>query len=155
MLMIAMKSKFRLAACLLIAGGVCVSARAQSIPVDPGASESATAATPSASDSWEKIKDYNYEKRNRFAAALELLVEKCEADLQAANAKLPELPYAVAQERQAAMKKFVEACAYLKSELVDLRTVTADTWADAKAKVVESWQQVQAAYGKVKSGPAA
>jgi len=150
-----MKSKFRLLAWLVIAGGFWASAGAQSKPVAPDAKEPASAGTPTASESWEKIKDYNYEKRNHFAAALERLVEKCEADLQAANARVTDLPYAVAQERQAAMKKFVEACVYLKSELVDLRTVTSDTWADAKAKVVESWQQVQAAYGKVKSGPAA
>jgi hypothetical protein len=117
------------------------------------AQELATDVKVAASDSWDAIKDYTYEKRADFAASLDRLSEKRDADIQAMNAKLKGLPDAAAQKRDQAVKEFNEARSYLKSQLADLRTGTADTWTDAKGKVAESWLRVQAAYEKVTSSP--
>jgi hypothetical protein len=58
-----------------------------------------------------------------------------------------------AKERDRALKEFNEAHIYLKSQLTELRNGTADTWDNAKKKVAESWEHVEAAYEKVKSSP--
>lgn len=104
-------------------------------------------------DSWDSIKDYTYEKRNDFAASLDRMAAKHDADVREMNAKVKGLPEAAAQERDRAVKEFNEANIYLKSLLMDLRNGTADTWDNAKKKVAESWEHVQAAYEKVKSSP--
>src|ERR1035437_5846985 len=106
-----------------------------------------------ASDSWDSIKEYTYEKRDDFAASLDRMAAKHDGDIQEMNAKLKGLPDAAAKERDRAVKEFNEAHAQLKSQLADLRKGTADTWADAKAKVAETWQRMQAAYDKVKASP--
>jgi len=106
-----------------------------------------------ASDSWDSIKDYTYEKRADFAAGLERLATKRDAEIQEMNAKVTGLPDTAAKERDRAVKEFNEARSYLKSQLTDLRTGSADTWADAKEKITQAWQKVQAAYDKVKASP--
>ena len=118
----------------------------------PDLAVDAKAADP---DSWERIKDFPYEKRVDFIATLNRMSDKLGDRLREINAKATDLPYAVAQKREADTKAFDEARAYLKSLLSDLGTVTADTWVDAKGKVVEAWQRVQAAYDKTKSSPTA
>ena len=105
------------------------------------------------SDSWDNIKDYTYEKRDDFAASLDRMAGKLDANIQEMNAKLTGLPDAAAREQDRAVKEFNAARAQLKSRLADLRSGTADTWVDAKGKVVQAWQRMQAAYDKVKSGP--
>ena len=104
-----------------------------------------------ASDSWDSIKEYTYDKRDDFAASLDRMAAKHDGSIQAMNAKLKGLPDAAAKERDSAVKEFNEARAELKSQLVDLNKCTADTWADAKEKAAKSWQRVQAAYEKVKA----
>jgi hypothetical protein len=106
-----------------------------------------------ASDSWDSIKEYTYEKRDDFAASLDRMAAKHDGAIQAMNAKLTGLPEAAAKERDSAVKEFNEAHAQLKSQLADLRKSTADTWTDAKEKVAATWQRMQAAYDKVKSSP--
>jgi hypothetical protein len=49
------------------------------------------------------------------------------------------------------MKEYDAARADLKSKLSDLSKATADTWADSKASVAESWKRLRAAYEKVKA----
>ena len=104
-------------------------------------------------DSWDSIKDYTYQKRNDFADTLNRMASKYDADIREMNAKVKDLPEAAAEERDRALKEFNEANIYLKSLLMDLRTGTADTWDNAKKKVAEAWEHVQAAYEKVKARP--
>ena len=115
--------------------------------------ELATDVKATVSDSWDSIKEYTYEKRTDFAAALDRMAEKRDAEIQAMNAKVTGLPDAAAKDRDKAVKEFNEARSYLKSQLADLRTGTADTWADAKEKVSQAWLRLQAAYDKVKASP--
>jgi hypothetical protein len=104
-----------------------------------------------ASNSWDSIKEYTYEKRDDFAASLDRMAAKHDSAIQEMNAKLKGLPDAAARERDHAVKEFNEARVELKSQLANLNKSTAETWADAKEKAAKSWQRVQAAYEKVKS----
>jgi hypothetical protein len=117
------------------------------------AKDLAAAVKDTAADSWDSIKDYTFEKRSDFAASLDRLSEKYDAEIGKMNAKLTGLPDATAKERDHASKEFTEARASLKSHLADLRNASADSWADAKAKTGESWQRLQAAYAKLKASP--
>ena len=56
---------------------------------------------------------------------------------------------ASSNDRASAMKDYDDARADLKTKLTDLGNSTADTWADAKDKVAQSWKHVQASYDKV------
>ena len=126
---------------------------AQAAPV--AGKEVAVEGKVAAVDSWNRIKDYPYEKRDEFADGLDRLAAKRDVEIRDLNAKAAGLPEAAAHERDRAVKEFTDAQSYLKSQLNDLRTGTPDTWNDAKGKVVRAWQHVQAAYEKVKAKPTA
>ena len=105
------------------------------------------------SDSWSSVKDFAYEKRTEFSAAIDRMAKKL--DDQSATLKIKTLGVsdAAAKDRERALKEFNEARADLKTKLADLGHATADTWAEAKAKVALAWEKVQAAYDKAsKSG---
>jgi hypothetical protein len=109
-----------------------------------------------ASDSWDSIKDYTYEKRVEFSAGVDRISKDMDEKYDAMKAKFAGVPDAAAKDRDSAMKEYDIARADLKAKLADLRDATADTWASAKAKVDEAWKKVQAAWDKVtKSGAAA
>ena len=129
-------------------------------PVAPGATAAArdaaadakTAATPA--DSWDSIKDYAYEKREAFAAALERMAGKLDGEVRELAAKVAgQTETESTKARNVAVKEFNDAVIYLKSQLADLRTGTADTWDSAKGKVVQAWEKVQATYDQVKASP--
>ena len=155
-----MKLKLNLLAGTVIAGGLSLSTWAQPDSVQPAAQTTKAPATALASDvkatvpdSWDSIKDCTYEERDAFAASLERMAGKLEAEVREMNAKLTGPPDAAAKERDRTNKEFAEAHTYLKSLLGALRTGTADTWDNAKERVAQSWQNVQAAYEKLKAGP--
>jgi hypothetical protein len=95
-------------------------------------------------DSWNSIKDYTFEKRTDFVAAMGRMSD-------AMSAKVSAMPDAAAKDKAAAIKDYNDASADLKAKLADLGNATSDTWADAKAKVDEAWKKVGAAYDKVTS----
>ena len=139
---------------------ILLTACGKSDPVQPAAQNTTATAKElvadvktTASDSWDSIKDYTYEKREDFSASLDRLAAKRDAEIQELNSKVTGLPDATAKQRDRAVKEFNEARSYLKSQLTDLRTGTADTWADAKEKAAQAWQKVQTAYDKVKASP--
>ncbi len=92
-------------------------------------------------DSWDSVKDYTFEKRAEFSASFDRMTAKLDEKASAAKAKASGAP-------DAASKEYDEARAELKTKLSDLGNATADTWADAKAKVAESWKRVKAASDK-------
>jgi hypothetical protein len=100
------------------------------------------------SDSWTSIKDFTFEKRTDFSAAIDRMAQKLDDQSVDLKAKSAQLSAAAAKDRETALMEFNEARAELKSRLAELGTATADTWSDAKAKVVLAWQKVQAAYDK-------
>lgn len=103
------------------------------------------------SESWDNIKDYTFEKRSDFVAALNRMADNIDGKIREMNAKLKGLPDDGAKDRDRAMKELNDARADLKSRLADLDNATADTWADAKEKVAQAWKRVQTAYDNVKA----
>jgi outer membrane murein-binding lipoprotein Lpp len=104
-----------------------------------------------ASDSWDSIKDYTYEKRVEFSASMDRMSVQLDDKTREIKAKFTGVPAATSKDRDSAVAEYDAARADLKARLADLSNATADTWADAKAKVAEAWKHVHAAYEKVKA----
>jgi outer membrane murein-binding lipoprotein Lpp len=102
-------------------------------------------------DTWDSVKDYTYEKRADFSADMDRMAGRLDDKTSELKAKFASLPAATAKDREDAMKEYDAARADLKSKLSDLSKATADTWADSKASVAESWKRLRAAYEKVKA----
>ena len=105
-----------------------------------------------ASDSWDSIKDFTFEKRTDFSAGIDRMSKQMDGKTTEWKAKMADATDKATTERQTAMKDYDKARTELDAKLSDLGKATTDTWTDAKAKVVESWDRVQAAFDKVKSG---
>jgi hypothetical protein len=142
-------------AALLLSGGCSKKSREPSFVQDTKAAVKSAAAgvKEAVSDSWNSIKDFTYERRTDFSAAVDRMAKKLDDQSVALKAKTAEVSDATAKNREAALLEFNEARAELKSKLADLGNATADTWSEAKAMVALAWQKVQAAYDKAsKSG---
>jgi hypothetical protein len=99
-------------------------------------------------DSWDSIKDFTFEKHAEFSASIDRMSASMDDKIAEAKAKISSTPDAAAKDKEAAIKDYDAARADLKARLVELNNATADTWADAKAKVVDAWQRVKTAYDK-------
>ena len=108
-----------------------------------------TKVSDAVSDSWTSIKDYTYDKRVEFSASIDRMSAKMDDGTKAVKAKFAGVPDTASRDRESAEKDYDAARADLKARLVDLSNASADTWADAKAKVAQAWQHVQAAYDKL------
>lgn len=102
-----------------------------------------------ASDSWDSIKDFTFDRRSDFSASIDRMSAKMDEKAREVRAKVATVPDAASKDRDSAIKEYDEARAELKVKLTDLGNATSDTWADAKAKVSDSWKRVQAAFEKV------
>jgi|HubBroStandDraft_1064217.scaffolds.fasta_scaffold130799_2 hypothetical protein len=99
-------------------------------------------------DTWDSISAYTYEKRVEFSASLDRMDKTMDDKIAEEKTKAPDT---LSADKQAAIKDYDEARADLKARLTDLGNATADTWADAKAKVAAAWQRVKADYDKATS----
>jgi hypothetical protein len=102
-----------------------------------------------ASDSWDSIKDFTYERRADFSAAMDRMTKDMDEKTDALKAKMAGVQDSASKDRESAMKEYDEARADLRVRLTELGNATSDTWADAKAKADEAWKRVQAAYDRV------
>jgi hypothetical protein len=102
-----------------------------------------------ASDSWDSIKDFTYERRADFSSAMDRMSKDMDEKAAALKAKMAGVPDAASRDRDSAIKEYDEARDDLKARLTELGNATADTWADAKAKADAAWKRVQAAYDKL------
>ena len=107
-----------------------------------------------ASDSWDAVKDYTYERRSDFSSGIDRMTKKLDDKTAELKAKMSDATDNVTADRQSAMKDYDKARTDLNEKLSVLGKATADTWADAKAKVAESWHRVQASFDKVKANNA-
>ncbi|HZZ19688.1 MAG TPA: hypothetical protein VFE25_09980 [Opitutaceae bacterium] len=89
-----------------------------------------------ASDSWDSIKDYTYEKKADFSAYMSRMDDSMDAKVSDLKAKGKNVP------------DYDDAKSDFKKSLSDLNNATADTWADAKAKSERAWDRVKADYEK-------
>jgi hypothetical protein len=99
-------------------------------------------------DGWNSLKDYTYEKRAEFSASMDRTTKSMDDKIAEERAQAPS---AVSADKQAAIRDYDDARADLKARLADLGNATADTWADAKAKVAAAWERVKADYDKATS----
>jgi hypothetical protein len=99
-------------------------------------------------DSWDSLKDYTYDKRVEFSASMDRMEKSMDDKIAEEKAQAPST---LSADKQAAIKDYDDAKADLKARLTDLGNATADTWADAKAKVAAAWQRVKADYDKATS----
>jgi hypothetical protein len=104
-----------------------------------------------ASDSWDGIKDYTYEKRSDFSSGIDRMSKQMDDKTAELKTKMAGATDDASAARASAMKEYDAARVDLNSKLSDLGNATADTWADAKAKVAQSWNRVQAAFERVKT----
>lgn len=112
------------------------------------ASDAYERAKVAVSDTWTSIKDFTYDKRVEFSAGIDRMSKDMDEEAAALKAKMAAAPDATAGARESAAKEYDEARANLKASLTELDNATAEHWADAKAKVVEAWKKVQAAWDK-------
>jgi hypothetical protein len=99
-------------------------------------------------DGWDKLKDYTYDKRVEFSDSMDRMDKTMDDKIAEEKAQAPG---AFSADKQAAIKDYDDARADLKARLADLSNATADTWADAKAKVAAAWRRVKADYDKATS----
>ena len=99
-------------------------------------------------DGWDSVRDYTYDKRVEFSASIERMDQRMDDKIAAEKAQAPDT---LSSEKRAAIKDYDDARADLKARLADLGNATADTWADAKAKVADAWRRVKADYDKATS----
>jgi hypothetical protein len=99
-------------------------------------------------DGWDSLKDYTYDKKVEFSASMDRNTKSMDDKIAEEKAQVPST---LSADKQAAIKDYDEARADLKARLTELGNATADTWADAKAKVATAWQKVKADYDKATS----
>ena len=99
-------------------------------------------------EGWDSLKDYTYDKRVEFSDSMDRTDKKMDDKIAEEKA---EAPGTLSADKQAAIKDYDDARADLKARLTELGNATADTWADAKAKVAAAWQRVKADYDKATS----
>jgi hypothetical protein len=97
---------------------------------------------------WDSLKDYTYDKRVEFSASMDRMQKNMDEKIAEEKAQAPTT---LSADKQAAIKDYDDAKADLKARLTDLGNATADTWADAKAKVAAAWQRVKADYDRATS----
>jgi hypothetical protein len=98
-----------------------------------------------ATDTWDSIKDFTFERHDEFKATIERMSKSLDDNVAEVRAKAPAV---AASDRDEALREYDAARADLRARLSDLGNATADTWADAKVKVAAAWVRVQAAYEK-------
>jgi hypothetical protein len=116
--------------------------------VKSGAAAAVVDVKVAASDSWDSIKDFTYDRRSDFSASMDKMADKMDEDARAVRSKMAGVPDAASKDRDAAIKEYDEARADLKVKMTDLGNATADTWSDAKAKTAAAWTRVRVAYDK-------
>jgi hypothetical protein len=102
-----------------------------------------------ATDAWDGIKDFTYDRRADFSAGMDRMSKDMDDRTAAFRARAAGVSDSVASDRDSAMKEFDSARADLKSKRTELDNATADTWSNAKEKVGDSWKSTKAAYDKV------
>ncbi|MGA2018238.1 MAG: hypothetical protein ABSH26_14925 [Opitutaceae bacterium] len=125
------------------------SANAEKVKND--AKEIAADVKAAASDTWDSIKGFTYDRRSDFSVSIDRMSAQLDEKTREFRTKVAGASDAASKDRESAIKEYDEARADLKSRLSELGNATADTWADAKEKVAQAWKRVQGAYDKLKA----
>ncbi|HWA10037.1 MAG TPA: hypothetical protein VG838_11350 [Opitutaceae bacterium] len=103
-----------------------------------------------ATETWDTIKDYSYEKHADFIAGLTLIMKKVDAGILVLNAKRAHMTDEAAKDWDFNAKELNDARAYLQSMTAEAEKATDSTWPAAKDKVTQAWQRLRDAYDKVR-----
>lgn len=110
-----------------------------------------TAAQPAVQESWDLIKDYTFDQRNEFIAALIRMSKAIDEQVLELSAKRPLTPTVVADDWEFALKELDSARSDLKWKISELAKTRPDNWADARERVATAWQRTQEAFDSVKA----
>jgi hypothetical protein len=117
----------------------------------PDAKVAAKATADLASDNWMDIKDYTYDQRVHFFAALQRVEAKVDAQISDLKVKRTAMRFSAAdtQPWDAAMKDLINAREVLRTAGNDLSKATYETWVYQRNRVGQAWTKTQDAYSKV------
>jgi hypothetical protein len=122
------------------------------VTADAIAAEAATtAAAVTASDSWDLVKDYTYDQRGAFAAALNHMTDRLDAGIVRLNSQRATLPQTSTKDWDFAMKEVSDARSDLRFQVGELDKATPETWNDVKDKLAQAWQRTKDAFDKVRT----
>ena len=102
-----------------------------------------------ASNAWDNVKSYTFDKRNDFTANAKALNATLDAQVSELHANYSDAT--ASASRKAAMAELKDSEADYKVKLDALGTATADTWDSAKQNVIASWDKLQASYYKARA----
>ena len=97
------------------------------------------------------VKDYSYERRDQYVAGIDRLAASMDEEHDADLGKAAHLTRPAEQAYNDAVRGYEGARNDLKHSLEVLNFASPDAWADAKAHVDISWQEVQFTFGKMKA----
>jgi hypothetical protein len=98
---------------------------------------------------WDKAKDYTFDKRDAFVADAKSLEAKMDVHLSEVRANYSEAK--ASASRKAAMAEIKNSEADFKEKTAALGSATAATWDSAKKNTMLSWDRLQAAYYKARA----
>jgi hypothetical protein len=103
-----------------------------------------------ASETWDSIKDDDFDQRAHFAAGVERITTRVDNAMQILRDKRSTLPETSTQDWDFAMKELGEARSNLRYQFTELNKATPETWSEAKDRVAGAWQRVRDDYDQVK-----
>ncbi|MDO8544749.1 MAG: hypothetical protein Q7S40_30265 [Opitutaceae bacterium] len=99
--------------------------------------------------SWDKAKDYSFDKRDAFSADAKSLGAQMDVHMSEMRANYSEAQ--ASASRKAAMAEVKNSEADFKEKTAALGNATAATWDSAKKNTMLSWDRLQAAYYKARA----
>ncbi len=98
---------------------------------------------------WDKAKDYTFDKRDDFRADAKALEAKMDVHLSEVRASYSDAK--ASASRKAAMAEVKNSETDFKEKTAALGDATAATWDSAKKNTMLSWDRLQAAYYKARA----
>ncbi len=156
---------FSLAALAMLAGVSCPArnimpyAHTQAIEGGPAAGPAdsvdltpvATTGPETASDTWDRIKDFAWPQHADFIAGYRQLEVDADVQIQKLDAKRATLSDLDAKDWDVAFKELRDARTDMDDKLTQLKEANVDIWDDAKDKAAAAWHRVTNDFDKVKS----
>lgn len=98
---------------------------------------------------WDKIRNYTYEKRADFDLEAKAAAERMDAQITELRTNYSEAK--ASASRKAAMEELKNSQADYREKMRALGTASADTWDSAKQNVILAWDKLQASYYKART----
>jgi hypothetical protein len=99
--------------------------------------------------SWDRLKEYSFDKRDKAMAELKSVSSRTEARVHDLQAKFDDRRSD--EKQRSAMTELKRADDDYRSKLDALGRASADTWDATKAEAMASWHRLQAAYERARA----